>query len=65
MIPRPIGGIYLKHDANVIVHFKEFSKTSSEDPEITVSDRISLLDRETENCKIQNPNFMLTRKIFC
>ena len=28
MIPRPIGGIYLKHAANVIVHFKEFSKTS-------------------------------------
>jgi hypothetical protein len=24
----PIGGIYLKHAANVIVHFKEFSKTS-------------------------------------
>jgi Rad51 len=29
IIPRPIGGIYLKHAANVIVHFKEFSKTSS------------------------------------
>ena len=28
IIPRPIGGIYLKHTANVIVHFKEFSKTS-------------------------------------
>jgi hypothetical protein len=28
IIPRPIGGIYLKHVANVIVHFKEFSKTS-------------------------------------
>ncbi len=28
IIPRPIGGIYLKHAANVIVHFKEFSKTS-------------------------------------
>jgi hypothetical protein len=27
IIPRPIGGIYLKHAANVIVHFKEF-KTS-------------------------------------
>ena len=27
IIPRPIGGIYLKHAANVIVHFKEFSKT--------------------------------------
>jgi hypothetical protein len=26
--PRPIGGIYLKHAANVIVYFKEFSKTS-------------------------------------
>jgi hypothetical protein len=24
IIPRPIGGIYLKHAANVIVHFKEF-----------------------------------------
>src|SRR5919202_6136155 len=28
IIPRPIGGIYLKHASNVIVHFKEFSKTS-------------------------------------
>jgi Rad51 len=28
IIPRPIGGIYLKHTANVIVHFKQFSKTS-------------------------------------
>ena len=28
IISRPIGGIYLKHAANVIVHFKEFSKTS-------------------------------------
>jgi Rad51 len=28
LIPRPIGGIYLKHTANVIVYFKEFSKTS-------------------------------------
>jgi hypothetical protein len=28
IIPRPIGGIYLKHAANVIVYFKEFSKTS-------------------------------------
>jgi CO dehydrogenase/acetyl-CoA synthase epsilon subunit len=29
IIPRPIGGIYLKHVANVIIHFKEFSKTSN------------------------------------
>ena len=29
IMPRPIGGIYLKHVANVIVHFKEFSKTAS------------------------------------
>jgi hypothetical protein len=29
IMPRPIGGIYLKHVSNVIVHFKEFSKTSS------------------------------------
>jgi hypothetical protein len=28
IIPGPIGGIYLKHAANVIVHFKEFSKTT-------------------------------------
>jgi hypothetical protein len=28
IIPRPISGIYLKHASNVIVHFKEFSKTS-------------------------------------
>jgi len=28
IIARPIGGIYLKHVSNVIVHFKEFSKTS-------------------------------------
>jgi hypothetical protein len=28
IIPRPIGGIYLKHAANAIIHFKEFSKTS-------------------------------------
>jgi hypothetical protein len=28
IIPRPIGGIYLKHAANVIVHFKQFSKTA-------------------------------------
>jgi len=27
LIPRPIGGIYLKHAANVIVYFKQFSKT--------------------------------------
>jgi Rad51 len=32
IIPRPIGGIYLKHAANVIVHFKEFSKTSAIPP---------------------------------
>ncbi|HET7391447.1 MAG TPA: hypothetical protein VFJ51_11530 [Nitrososphaeraceae archaeon] len=29
IIPRPIGGIYLKHAANVIVHLREFSKTSA------------------------------------
>jgi Rad51 protein len=29
LIPRPIGGIYLKHAANVIIHFKQFSKTSA------------------------------------
>jgi Rad51 len=29
IIPRPIGGIYLKHAANVIVHIREFSKTST------------------------------------
>ena len=29
IIPRPIGGVYLKHAANVIVYFKEFSKTSA------------------------------------
>jgi hypothetical protein len=28
IIPRTIGGIYLKHAANVIVHFKDFSKIS-------------------------------------
>ncbi|MDQ3903728.1 MAG: hypothetical protein M3247_08830 [Thermoproteota archaeon] len=28
IIPRPIGGIYLKHASNVIVHFEDFSKTS-------------------------------------
>jgi hypothetical protein len=28
IIPRPIGGIYLKHAAIVIVHFKQFFKTS-------------------------------------
>jgi hypothetical protein len=28
IIPRPIGGMYIKHAANVIVHFKQFSKTS-------------------------------------
>jgi hypothetical protein len=28
IIPRPIGGTYLKHAAIVIVHFKQFSKTS-------------------------------------
>jgi hypothetical protein len=28
IIPRPIGCIYLKHAAHVIVHFKRFSKTS-------------------------------------
>jgi hypothetical protein len=28
IIPRPIGGIYLKHSANVIVHIREYSKTS-------------------------------------
>ena len=28
IIPKPIGGIYLKHATNAIVHFKEFSKTS-------------------------------------
>ena len=29
LIPRPIGGIYLKHTASVIVHIREFSKTSA------------------------------------
>ena len=29
IIPRPIGGIYLKHAANVIVHIREYSKTSA------------------------------------
>jgi hypothetical protein len=29
LIPRPIGGIYLKHTASVIVHIREFSKTST------------------------------------
>ncbi|MFL6470432.1 MAG: hypothetical protein ACJ71H_06245 [Nitrososphaeraceae archaeon] len=28
IIPKPIGGIYLRHAANVIVYFREFSKTS-------------------------------------
>jgi hypothetical protein len=27
IIPKPIGGIYLRHAANVIVYFREFSKT--------------------------------------
>jgi hypothetical protein len=29
IIPRPIGGIYLKHAANVIIHIREYSKTSA------------------------------------
>ena len=29
VIPRPIGGIYLKHAANVIVHIKEHSNTAA------------------------------------
>jgi hypothetical protein len=29
IIPRPIGGIYLKHAANVTVYLKEYSKTST------------------------------------
>jgi hypothetical protein len=29
VIPRPIGGIYLKHAANVIVHIKEHSSTAA------------------------------------
>ena len=29
LIPRPIGGLYLKHAANVIVHIKEQSSTST------------------------------------
>jgi hypothetical protein len=28
LIPRPTGGLYLKHAANVIVHIKEQSNTS-------------------------------------
>src|SRR5919205_562355 len=32
IIPRPIGGIYLKHAANVIIHLKEYSKTSATIP---------------------------------
>jgi hypothetical protein len=28
VIPRPIGGIYLKHAANVIVHIKEYPNSS-------------------------------------
>jgi Rad51 len=28
IIPRPVGGIHLKHAANVIVYFREFSKTA-------------------------------------
>jgi hypothetical protein len=31
-IPRPIGGIYLKHAANIIVHIREDSKTSATIP---------------------------------
>jgi DNA repair protein RadA len=29
LIPRPTGGLYLKHTANVIVHIKEISNTST------------------------------------
>ena len=29
LIPKPTGGLYLKHAANVIVHFKESSGTST------------------------------------
>jgi hypothetical protein len=32
IIPRPIGGIYLKHAANVIVHIREYWKTSAPIP---------------------------------
>jgi hypothetical protein len=32
VIPRPIGGLYLKHAANVIVHIKEFPNTTAAIP---------------------------------
>ena len=32
IIPKPIGGLYLKHAANVIVHIKESSNNTSAIP---------------------------------
>jgi hypothetical protein len=41
--------------SNIAVKEKDFKKPLIADPEITVSERISRLDRETENCLVINP----------
>lgn len=41
--------------SNIRVKEKDFRKPLIADPEITVSERISRLDRETENCLLINP----------
>ena len=56
IIPRPIGGIYLKHAANVIVHFKQFSKTSG-----IPSFKATLIKHQYK--RHQNPHFSMYGKL--
>jgi RecA/RadA recombinase len=55
IIARPIGGIYLKHAANVIVHFKEFSKTTG-----IPSFKATLIKHNTQ--RLQNLQFFMYEK---
>jgi hypothetical protein len=56
IIPRPIGGTYLKHTAIVIVHFKQFSKTSG-----IPSFKATLISINTK--RHQNPHFSMYGKL--
>jgi hypothetical protein len=47
--------LYEKIQANIGMKERDFRKPLIADPEITVSERISLLDREIENCLLINP----------
>jgi hypothetical protein len=46
---------YEEIESNIRIKETDFIKPYIADPEITVSERINLLDRETENCLLINP----------